>query len=137
MSTNQLLLYIDGGARYDGTGIYFSVAENTLADVNKWADRLKRPEYTTNNEAEYCALIFALEELYRRRWQYDTPCRVILHCDSKLIVNQCNNRWRIKEPRLLALKQQVDERVQHVSEFGFHVHLAWVRREENVKRLGH
>jgi ribonuclease HI len=137
MTNELLLLYVDGGCKYDGTGIYFSVADHTFQEIKKWADRKVMPEYGTNNEAEYCALIFALEELLRRKWSFARPCDVVIHCDSKLIVNQCTDKWRIKEPRLQKLKSRVDELIREVSAQSFNVRLVWVGREENVKRLGH
>lgn len=56
--------------------------------------------YPTNNEAEYHSLIKALQESKEQN--------IKIFMDSKLVVNQVNNLWKINYPHLLKLKKQVD-----------------------------
>lgn len=46
----------------------------------------------TNNQAEYAALVGLLE------WLHYTDTRfVTIHCDSKLVVEQVNGRWAVRD----------------------------------------
>lgn len=47
-------------------------------------------EVHTNNFAEYWALIYLLEYLEKHNWR-----NVLIHCDSKLVVEQVNQRWNV------------------------------------------
>lgn len=53
---------------------------------------------TTNNEAEYRALIEGLKAV--ADWK---PDRLEVYLDSKLVVEQLNGRWKIKAPELQPL----------------------------------
>jgi len=55
----------------------------------------------TNNEAEYMALIAALEYLRGARIR-----AADFHLDSELVVRQLKGEYRVKEPRLKALHAQ-------------------------------
>jgi probable phosphoglycerate mutase len=52
----------------------------------------------TNNVAEYAGLVLALREAHRLGAQ-----EVDLRLDSKLIVEQLNGRWRVKDAKLQGL----------------------------------
>src|SRR6185436_4648362 len=56
----------------------------------------------TNNEAEYMALIAALEYLKDLR-----PKEAEFRLDSELVVRQLNGQYKVKEPRLQSLHGQV------------------------------
>jgi ribonuclease HI len=56
----------------------------------------------TNNEAEYLALIAALEYLKNAR-----ASEADFHLDSELVVRQLKGEYKVKEPRLQALYGQV------------------------------
>ena len=58
----------------------------------------------TNNEAEYHALIEGLKAV--SEWK---PDRLEVYLDSKLVVEQVNGRWRVKEARLQSLHRQAVE----------------------------
>lgn len=57
---------------------------------------------TTNNVAEYLALIWVLEEARRARVQQVRVCT-----DSELLVRQVAGAYRVKSPRLIPLYRQV------------------------------
>jgi ribonuclease HI len=56
----------------------------------------------TNNEAEYEALIEGLKAV--SEWK---PDRLEIFLDSKLVVEQVNGRWKVKEARLQPLQTKV------------------------------
>lgn len=79
---------------------------------------------TTNNVAEYTAVIRALEralELGARRVQ--------VQMDSQLVVRQLNGSYRVKHPDMLPLYRRVLELIQRFDEVTF----AHVPREENTE----
>ena len=78
----------------------------------------------TNNEAEYQALITALEYLKDVR-----PAEVEFRLDSELVVKQIGGQYKVKEPRLQALHGQVIMLLNAVKKFKFR----HVRREDNAR----
>ena len=58
----------------------------------------------TNNEAEYNALIDGLKAV--SEWK---PDRLEIYLDSKLVVEQVNGRWKVKEARLQSLQTKAKE----------------------------
>jgi ribonuclease HI len=76
----------------------------------------------TNNEAEYLALIEGLKAV--AEWK---PDRLEVFLDSKLVVEQVNGRWKIKEARLQALHKQAKELLDGFAE----VEVKHVAREHN------
>jgi ribonuclease HI len=77
----------------------------------------------TNNQAEYQALIEGLKAV--ADWK---PDRLEVYLDSKLVVEQVNGKWRVKEPELKELHKQATELLQ---QFGGRVTVSHVGREEN------
>jgi ribonuclease H / adenosylcobalamin/alpha-ribazole phosphatase len=69
---------------------------------------------TTNNEAEYRALIEGLKAV--SDWK---PDRVELYLDSKLVVEQMNGRYRVKSPELAPLFKQANDLVKQFPEVTF------------------
>src|SRR5262249_22065088 len=56
----------------------------------------------TNNQAEYTALIRALEHAAR----LGTENHLVIHSDSELLVKQMNREYRVKDERLKPLHEQ-------------------------------
>ncbi len=77
----------------------------------------------TNNQAEYLALIEGLKAV--EAWK---PDRLEVYLDSKLVVEQVNNRWKVKEPELKDLHRQATELLKRL---GDKVTVQHVAREEN------
>jgi len=77
----------------------------------------------TNNQAEYHALIDGLKAV--ADWK---PDKLDVYLDSKLVVEQVNNRWKVKEPDLKELHRQASELLK---QFGDRVTVSHVGREEN------
>ena len=78
----------------------------------------------TNNEAEYLALITALEFIKDSR-----PSEAEFRLDSELVVRQLNGQYKVKEPRLQSLYGQVIMLLNAVKKFKFR----HVRREDNAR----
>jgi probable phosphoglycerate mutase len=76
----------------------------------------------TNNEAEYEALIEGLKAV--SEWK---PDRLEVLLDSKLVVEQVNGRWKVKEARLQSLLLKAKELLAGFPE----VEIKHVERERN------
>jgi ribonuclease HI len=76
----------------------------------------------TNNEAEYEALIEGLKAV--SEWR---PDRLEIFLDSKLVVEQVNGRWKVKEARLQPLQTKAKELLAGFPEF----EVKHVERERN------
>lgn len=98
--TRRLLIYIDGASRGNpgdaGAGV---------AILNEQREPLiEKKQYlgqTTNNSAEYQALILALEETLSMR-----ASQVEIYTDSELLARQWNGQYRVQSPGLVTLMQQ-------------------------------
>ena len=85
----MLTAYVDGACRVSNPGmcscafVLFDNGVNIAEDV-----RYLGPELHTNNYAEYQGLILLLEWLYVHNTR-----NVVIHSDSKLVVNQTLHNW--------------------------------------------
>lgn len=96
----KIIIYTDGGSRGNpgpaAIGILFC---NEKGEVFK-----KYSEYlgeTTNNEAEYQAVIFALKKfkaLFGKKLAKNTEIEV--RSDSELLIKQLNGQYKILEPKI-------------------------------------
>ena len=101
MSSKRLVVYADGGSRGNpgpaGAGAYLENEDGEpVARIYKYLGE------TTNNVAEYSALIFGLKEALRQKAE-----EVTVRMDSQLVVKQISGEYRVKEPTLQKLHAQV------------------------------
>jgi len=75
----------------------------------------------TNNEAEYLAVIAALNFI-------EENSGVSILSDSKLIVNQIKMEWHIKEKRLRELFEKV---IEIIDKKKLNFNIEWIPREQN------
>ncbi|NMB92278.1 MAG: ribonuclease HI family protein [Parcubacteria group bacterium] len=97
----QLLVYTDGGSR----GNPGPAAIGVVIGDKEYAEFLGE---TSNNVAEYQAVIFALKKikhLLGREKLKNTE--VIINIDSELIVNQLNGHYKVMEPELQLLFMEI------------------------------
>lgn len=93
----KIHIYADGGSRGNpgpsGIGvILFDDDGNTISQLAEFIGK------TTNNQAEYQALIMGLQEaLVYGAWE------VTVHLDSQLLVNQLTGEYRVKNENIKKL----------------------------------
>ena len=105
MSSGIITIYTDGACQGNpgpgGAGAVIQRYDST--------DSIHISEFvgakTTNNIAEYTAVIKALEHVIENGIQDHE--KVILHTDSNLIVKQVNAEWKVKHPGIKPLHAQV------------------------------
>jgi ribonuclease HI len=101
--------------------------------------RVERREYgdaVTNNEAEYRALIGALEDLLGVLAGQGRPpyrARVLALGDSALVINQVGAGWKVRSANLVPLHRRARELA---ARFG-RLDLRWQPRARSVRVLGH
>jgi len=115
--------FIDGAARNNpgpaGAGVYVE------AEDDRPAEELFEPlGSTTNNVAEYRALLLALTRAEEVGAQ-----EVEIFSDSRLLVEQVNGRFRIKAGHLKPLLSDAVTRAKRFRRFS----ISHVRREQNKK----
>ena len=100
----EILVYCDGGSRGNpGPSAIGAVVLDPASDPPRRLATVS--EYigvTTNNVAEYRALVAGLEAAAPYGAQ-----RVRVRADSKLVVEQVKGTWKVKQPHLRPLLEQV------------------------------
>lgn len=117
---DKCYLYTDGGSRGNpgpACAAYALMETDNETVITSASIFLGK---ATNNEAEYAALIFGLNECLKMKMNF-----VIHVSDSQLIVKQCNREWKVKETHLLALRNRVSSMVDKFLGVSF----SWAPRE--------
>lgn len=102
-------IYTDGGARGNPgpAGAGFVVQDSDDKTVHRQSQFLGR---TTNNVAEYKALLLAYRWLKKNFSRFDNLERVIFHLDSQLVIRQLKGEYKIKaqhlRPLVIEIKQE-------------------------------
>ena len=98
----KITVFTDGGSRgnpgISGAGVF--IVDEAGQEIYR---EYKYLGLKTNNEAEYLALNLALAYLKNK---LQKPVHITFKLDSKLVVEQMNKKWQIKEARLLALAEE-------------------------------
>jgi len=100
----KIIIYTDGGSRGNpGPAAIGAVFCNEKGEVfKKYSEYLG--ENFTNNEAEYQAIIFALNKfkaLFGKKLASQTE--IELRSDSELLIKQLNGEYKILEPKIQPL----------------------------------
>ena len=114
------MIHIDGAARGNpgesGIGILIEDESGSSREIKKYLGT------RTNNQAEYTALITALESAgnYKSR-------EIRIYTDSLLLANQMNGLWKVKHPDIKELYKKAKSLIEAYSR----VTISHVPREEN------
>ena len=124
----KLYIHTDGGAKGNpGPAAIGVIIKNEKADIIKTISR--RIGESTNNVAEYKAVIYALEylkSLYSHQDQNNF--NIFFYLDSSLVVNQINGCFKIKYNKLRNLLLQIR---QLENEIGGSIYYQQIPREQN------
>lgn len=96
----ELEIYIDGASKGNpgpsGIGVVICQDGQTIKNISSFIGN------TTNNIAEYTALIYGLQEGLMLNAE-----RIKINTDSQLLYRQINKVYKIKNPNILGLYNQV------------------------------
>jgi ribonuclease HI len=118
---SHLIIHTDGGARGNpgpaGIGVYATAEDGTVIfEISRYIGE------ATNNQAEYAAVIAALERSKESGVQ-----EIDFFLDSELVVKQMRREYKVKDAGLAQLFMKV-----HDLSLGFRrVSFSHVRREKN------
>jgi len=128
MKYSKIIIHTDGGARGNpgpaAVGITAKAGSETLFEISEYIGQ------QTNNVAEYTAVIHALHHLNEHQVSTDN-CSFVL--DSELIVRQIVGQYRVKEPHLQTLVNQVHSLIKELKDKGLLKNIIFrhVKRAEN------
>ncbi len=128
-----LYLWTDGGARNNPGPAGVGAVIATLNDNGGYETLLEVSEYigaTTNNQAEYRALLAALDAAttyLTEQGQDPAATDLHIHTDSELMAYQIQGKYKVKNAEL---RPVYDEAIQRLSRFGNYT-VVPVRREQN------
>lgn len=124
----KIICYTDGGARGNpgpaGIGVY---AVDAAGEVQFEYKQVIGE--TTNNVAEYQAVIEALRLLKENFSNIETDWLVEFRLDSELVVKQILGQYRVKEPTLQGLHAQIKEKIALFSHINF-IHVPRAQNKE-------
>lgn len=100
----KLMIYSDGGARGNPgpAGIGVLICDEKNQPLLEHGETIGE---TTNNVAEYTAVIVALELAKKFK-----PDEISYFVDSQLVAFQVSGKYKVKTPHILALWKQVKEK---------------------------
>jgi len=124
---SKIVIYTDGGARGNpgpaGIGIVINGLTNGKKTFGEYIGQ------TTNNEAEYRALIVALQKLKKLAGKEKLE-QIDCYADSELMVKQLNSEYKVKDTNLRGLFMEV---LKLKSEFKTPISFHHVKRARNAE----
>jgi len=136
----KIIIYSDGGARGNpgpaGIGVVIKT-QNSNVKTQNLVELSKYIGITTNNQAEYQAVIEALKWLSNlskpipgmgENGQEDNTLEVEFRLDSQLVVEQLNQRYKLKNEGLKPLFWQIRDLMMQL---GGKVTFKFIPREQN------
>lgn len=121
-NTYHYNIFTDGSSRGNpgksGIGIVIKDKDyNTIKEIKKFFPEL------TNNQAEYKALILALDYLITSN--INQPVKFFT--DSQLLANQINGSWKVKHPDIALLFKEAKALINKLPSF----EISYIPRDEN------
>lgn len=117
---DQIKIFIDGAARGNpgesGIGVLIKNTDHEIREIKKYLGT------RTNNQAEYTALITALESAQDLKDK-----KIKIFTDSLLVANQINGLWKVKHPEIIPLNKKARELFKTYSS----ISIQHVPREQN------
>ena len=126
MKAKKAVIWVDGASRGNpGPAAIGAIIKDEQGRLHARISR--RIGITTNNQAEYRAIIAALEKAISLGVR-----QVEINSDSQLVVRQINGRYRVKKPELKPLYQRVKQLQGSLEGFA----VAHIPREQNSEADG-
>lgn len=127
-------LYFDGSSK-SNPGL--AGAGAVLYDENHneiWCISKKVGDKETNNYAEYCGLIFGLEEcLQRLQERLQDIKHIVIKGDSLLVIKQMKGEYKVKSENLLPLYKKAKELQSQINVKVNNIDFIHVYRNENKR----
>jgi len=113
------------------SAIAFVIKDSTDYIVHRYSEFIGK---TTNNVAEYVAIIKALEYIKSRLEAKDPISHISMYSDSQLVVNQVKGTFQINYKHLQDLRDRIYELLQQMKQLDMNVKITFtqVTRWENL-----
>lgn len=121
MAKNSITFFTDGGSRGNPGPSASGVWSPDIGEFKRYLG------IATNNQAEYTAIVMAMEEAVKYQEKHPHITEVQFFMDSELAVKQLNREYRVKDPTLQKLFVQVWNLTLKFKKVTF----THVRREKN------
>ena len=121
VTMNPIMIYTDGGAR----GNPGPAAIGVVIGDRHFKEYIGE---TTNNVAEYKAVIFALRESAKILGNEAGKANLVIHTDSELIARQMTGKYKVKQEHLKILKDEATKLMDPFGKVSFEI----IRREANT-----
>ena len=120
----KYILYCDGATSRtnpsDITGVgcicYKSLPKIEVFRISQYTGK------GSNNYSEYMSVIIALKAALSKGIE-----DIDVYMDSQLVIKQCKHEWKVREPSLQPLFQEVEQLKQQFKNISFY----WIPRTEN------
>jgi ribonuclease HI len=126
MDYDEIVIHTDGGSRGNpgpaAIGVTCDDQDQNLFEISEYIGE------TTNNVAEYTAVIKALEKVIDLKIKAQ---KVLFVLDSELIVKQLLGQYKIKDSKLKELNSQVQTLKSQLKTQGTEFRIKHVLRDEN------
>lgn len=121
---NEITIHSDGAARGNpgpaGAGaVLMDENENVIAEVCRYLG-----DDVTNNQAEYRALLLALEEAAKKK-----PTRLRIYSDSELMVRQIKGEYKVKNEGIKPLFRDAVVLLKKIGNYT----IEYIPREKNKR----
>jgi len=130
----EVVIYIDGSCKGNpGIGSALALFEVETNGATSKFNREETYEHTTNNRAEYGALLLALNELSEETdWldgeKIDIKMNISIYTDSNLICEHLNKEWKVNKNHDLVEKAKfLLEKIRKKH----NINVFWIPRNEN------
>lgn len=101
MTNNKITIYTDGGSKGNPGPSSIGVVLNYGGKTKEYGEQIGK---TTNNIAEYTAVIFALKKLKHLIGKDEAgESEVLIKSDSELLVSQLNGEYKVKNEKIKKL----------------------------------
>ena len=144
----KLIAYVDGGCKNQqipekrkayGSFVIFDSSVNSVFPSVQGTENF---ENATNNEAEYKSLLTVLNALHYyslQKYNGKKIKEIKIFCDSRLVVEQINGKFKCKANNLKLLLQQARNKLIKLSalQSNPNIKLEWTSRETIMEKLGH
>lgn len=127
----MITVYTDGASSGNpgpGWAMYVIEESRVTGRESRVVKNRVRLELCTNNEAEYLAVVYALKHLLSVRELFANESVIPFLLDSKLVVEQLNGRWKVKEARMREFILQIHSLLNEVKT---PVTFTYIPREKN------
>ena len=115
-----ILAWFDGACEPvnpGGTATFSAIIKDEAGTVlSKEHGMVGKGDAMSNNVAEYAGVLHILKYL-----SSPPPGRVTIHGDSKLVINQLNDRWRVRKGLYLSIAIETKQLLAHLLGLGWQI----------------